>query len=450
MHLREHAGRATCGADVLPPPAVRRHDVPVPTEPDDDELDLIRRSGTVLSVGRLSLASGTGSYRVKASMARVAHALGIDRHHAHVTLTEITTTSHRGRSFRTEVTEVRTVGVNTDRLAELELLAQRVEARAPLRVEDVAPEIDRIATKPPLYPVPLNALWAAVACAAFAFLNNGGPVEVVGAFVGAWLGQALRRTMLHRGLNQFGVTMLAAALSSLAYLGFVEVLHLVGLTGGVHDAGYVAAALFLVPGFPLVTGALDLAKLDFSAGVARLTWALMIFVSAAFGVWGVSLVVGLSPDPPQPLALDPVVTTALRLVASFVGVLGFALMFNSPWRMALVAAGVATLPNVLRIEAVSRLEWPPQAAAAVAAFLVGLLAAWAAPRLNIPRITVYVPAVTIMVPGVPAYRAVYYLSNGDVARALEYGVSAALVVAALAIGLAVARMVTDREWGYEH
>ncbi|MBD7917441.1 threonine/serine exporter family protein [Cellulomonas sp. Sa3CUA2] len=422
----------------------------MPTEPDDDELELIRRSGAVLRVGRLSLAAGTGSYRVKASMARVARALGIDRHQAHVTLTEITTTSHRGRSFRTEVTEVRTVGVNTDRLAELELLAQRVEARAPVTVDDLTTEIDRIAAKPPLYPVALNALWAAIACAAFAFLNNGGPIEVAGAFVGAALGQALRRVMLHRGFNQFGVTMLAATLASLSYLGFVQALHALGLTGGLHEAGYVAAALFLVPGFPLATGALDLARLDFSAGVARLTWALMIFVSAAFAVWAVSIVVGLSPDPPRELALDPGVMTALRLLASFVGVLGFALMFNSPWRMALVAASVATLPNLLRIEAVLVLDWPPQAAAACAAFLVGILAAFIAPRLNIPRITVSVPAVTIMVPGVPAYRAVYYLSNGDVTQALTYGVSAALVVTALAVGLAVARMCTDREWGFEH
>ncbi|MFS0706205.1 threonine/serine exporter ThrE family protein [Cellulomonas sp. 179-A 9B4 NHS] len=422
----------------------------MPTGPDDAELALIRRSGAVLRVGRLSLSAGTGSYRVKASMARVAHALGVERHQAHVTLTEITTTSHQGRSFRTEVTEVRSVGVNTDRLTELERLAQRVEAYAPVDVAEVDAEVDRIAAKPPLYPVWLNALWAAVACAAFAFLNGGGPVEVLGALVGAGLGQGLRRTLLHRGYNQFGVTMLAAALAATGYLAFVALLELAGIADGAHETGYVAAALFLVPGFPLVTGALDLARLDLSAGVARLTWALMIFVSAAFAVWAVSVAVGLSPDPPRAAELDPVLLQTLRVLASFVGVLGFALMFNSPWTMALVAAGVAAVPNVLRIAAVQDLAWPPQAAAAAAAFVVGLLAAWAAPRLNIPRVTVYVPAVTIMVPGVPAYRAVYHLSNGDVTQALEHGVPAALVVTALAVGLAVARMVTDREWGFEH
>ncbi|WP_421742892.1 threonine/serine ThrE exporter family protein [Cellulomonas sp.] len=420
----------------------------MPTAPDDAELELIRRSGAVLRVGRLSLSAGTGSYRVKASMARVARALGIDRHEAHVTLTEITTTSHRGPSFRTEVVEVRTIGVNVDRLTSLEHLAGRLETAGRATVEEVTAELDRIAGKPPLYPVALNALWAAIACAAFSFLNSGGVVEVLGVFVGAFLGQALRRTLLHRGFNQFGVTMLCATLACFGYLAFVGLLDATGATTAGHDAGYVSAVLFLIPGFPLVTGFLDLAKLDFSAGVARLTYALMILTSAALAVWALSLVVGLTPDPPAPADLDAGLLLTLRFVASFLGVLGFALMFNSPWRIALAAAGVGMVANVLRIALVEGTV-PPQAAAAIAALVVGLLAAVIAPRLDVPRITVYVPAVTIMVPGVLAYRAVFHISNGETAEALSYGVQAALVVAALAIGLAIARMLTDRTWAYE-
>ncbi len=420
----------------------------MPTAPDDDELELIRRSGVVLQVGRLSLSAGTGSYRVKASMARVARALGIDRHEAHVTLTEITTTSHRGPSFRTEVTEVRTIGVNVDRLTRLEHLAGRVEAAGHASVDDVTDQLERIAAAPPLYPVVLNALWAAMACAAFSFLNNGGVIEVVGVFVGALLGQALRRTMLHAGFNQFGVTMLCATVACLAYLGFVGILQAAGATGTGHQVGYVSAVLFLVPGFPLVTGFLDLAKLDFSAGVARLVYALMILTSAALAVWALSLVVGLNPDPSGPVGLDPSALWTLRAAASFAGVLGFALMFNSPWRIALAAAGVGMVANVLRIALVEG-ALPPQAAAAIAALVVGLLTAVVAPRLDVPRITVYVPAVTIMVPGVLAYRAVFHISNGQTVEALAFGVQAALVVAALAIGLAIARMLTDRTWALE-
>jgi len=420
----------------------------VPTAPDDAEIELIRRSGVALRVGRLSLSAGTGSYRVKASMARVARALGIERHQAHVTLTEITTTSHRGASFRTEVTEVRSVGINADRLSALERFAQSMEARAPVTVEEAGRELDRIEGRGPLYPPFLNALWAAMACAAFAFLNNGGVVEVVGVFVAAGLGQALRRALIHRGWNQFGVTMLAAALASLTYVGFLAAFGAFGGAATSHEAGYVSAVLFLVPGFPLVTGALDLAKLDFSAGLARLTYALMILTSAALSVWGVSMLVGIEPDPADPVGLDPGLLLALRLLAGFLGVLGFALMFNSPWSMALTAATIGMVANTGRLWLVDT-DVPVQVAAAAAALLVGLLAAAVAPRMNVPRVTVSVPAVVIMVPGASAYRAIYYLSNGETTQALAYAVEAGLVVAALAIGLAVARMLTDREWGFE-
>lgn len=421
----------------------------MPTQPTDDEFELIRQSGVALRVGRLSLSAGTGSYRVKSSMARVARALGIDRHHAHVTLTEITTTSHRGHSFRTEVTEVRSVGINADRLSELERLAGSLaQSGRRVTVDEVSAELDRIEGKPLLYRPAVNALWAAIACAAFAFLNNGGPVEMGAVFVGAWLGQLTRRLLLHRGLNQFGITMVAAALACLAYLGVVSVVHELGATEARHATGYISAVLFLIPGFPLVTGGLDLAKLDFSAGVARLSYALVVLTSAALAVWGVSMVAGLSPDPAVPPAFDPVLLTGLRLAASFLGVLGFALMFNSPGRMAVAAAGVGMIANTVRLLLVDA-DMPAQAAAAVAALLVGVLAAIVAPRMGVPRITVSVPAVVIMVPGAAAYRAIFQLSNGDTTQALAYGVQAGLVVISLCIGLAVARMISDREWAFE-
>lgn len=440
------------GIDVLPARGAGGDDGRVPTQPADDELELIRQSGAALRVGRLSLSAGTGSYRVKASMARVARALGVDRHEAHVTLTEITTTSHRGSSFRTEVAEVRTIGINADRLSRLEVLASRLEADAEqgrlATVDEVNTALDDIASRPPLYPALLNALWSAVACAAFAFLNNAGPVEMVAVAFGAGLGQLVRRAMLHRGFNQFGVTMLAAATACVGYLAFVEALFGLGATEAHHQAGYVSAVLFLIPGFALVTGALDLARLDFSAGTARLVHALMLLTSAALALWGVSEVVGLSPDPVAPMALDPGLLLLLRFVASFLGVLGFALMFNSPWRMALGAATVGMVANVLRLVMVGS-GVVPQASAAAACLVVGLLAAVVAPRLHVPRITISVPAVVIMVPGVTAYRAVFHLSNGETTDALVYAVQAGLVVVSISIGLAVARMLTDRTWAYE-
>ena len=418
----------------------------VPIEPTDLERELVQQSGVVLRTGKLSLGAGTGSYRVKASMARVARAIGIERHEAHVTLTEITTTSHRGPSFRTEVAETRNIGINADRLCELERTISALPADS--SVTEVQRELDRIEAKPPLYGLVLNGLWAGLACAAFAFLNGGGPVEMVGVFFGAWAGQMLRRGGIHRGFNQFGMVMLAALLACLVYLGFVTALFSLGAIEDQHHAGYVSAVLFLIPGFPLVTAALDLAKLDFSAGVARMTYAIMILGSAGLSVWGMSTVAGLSPDPISQYNIGFGLLLVLRLAASFLGVLGFALMFNSGWKMALGAASVGMLSNTVRIETLEA-GLPPQAAAVIAALMVGFLTAWVAPRLRVPRITISVPAVVIMVPGVTLYRAFYTMSNGDTAAALAYAVEAGLVVVSIAIGLAVSRMLTDRTWAYD-
>ena len=87
---------------------------PEPSPADEaglEPVDLIRRSGTVLRIGRLALSAGTGSYRVKSHMTRAARALGLDRIAAHVTRTESTATSYRGPIFRTELTEVRSIGI---------------------------------------------------------------------------------------------------------------------------------------------------------------------------------------------------------------------------------------------------------------------------------------------------------------------------------------------------
>jgi uncharacterized membrane protein YjjB (DUF3815 family) len=178
-----------------------------------------------------------------------------------------------------------------------------------------------------------------------------------------------------------------------------------------------------------------------------LTYAVLIALSAALAVWAVAIAFDLTPATlPGPVLSLPVLIP-LQAAASFAGVAGFALMFNGTWRMALAAGLIGMVANVLRLELV-RLEVPPQAAAALAALLVGLLTAAAGPMLRVPRITLSVPAVLVMVPGVLLYRGVYAVSQGDAAAAVGTFAQAALVTMALPIGLALARMLTDRRWAF--
>ena len=409
--------------------------------------DLIRKSRLVHRAGRLALAAGHGSYRVKAHMQRVGAAVGLDVVQASVSLTEIATTAERDGIFRTEVSEVRPLGINADRLAELEDYIGNLPPRVP--TAQISAQLDRIEAKTHLYSTPITAAAAGVACAAFAFLNGGGLVECLGVLIAAFGGQYLRRVLLHRNINQVAVTMLVAAVASLIYVGLVMLITGIFGVAGQHIAGYTSAVLFLVPGFPLVTGFLDLARLDLSAGISRLTYALLILGSAGIAVWAVSAVVGLAPQPMPGADIVPMLLWSLRAVMSFLAVFGFAILFNSPIRMALGAAFIGMVANLLRLIAVSVWDWQPQAAAFLAALLVGLLARLIATPIGVPRITISVPAVVIMVPGVLAYRAIFEVNAGSTGTAIAFGVEAALVVLALAVGLGIARMLTDRDWTLE-
>jgi uncharacterized membrane protein YjjP (DUF1212 family) len=420
---------------------------PSVNEADLEPHDLIRQSHIVHRTGRAALAAGHGSYRVKAHMERVGKAVGLDRVKAHVALTEVTTTVMRDNMFRTEVSEVRTVGINADRLAELEHYLGDLPETA--SVEEVDTQITRIVDKPHLYNPIQNALAAGLACAAFAFLNGGGPIECLFALVAASVGQYARRDLIKRGLNQVGVTMLVAALVCGVYLILARTFDLAFGGYGQHIAGYVSALLFLIPGFPLVTSALDLFRLDFSAGISRLFYGLMILGSAAVALWAVSAIAGLQPQPMVPMPLPGGLQWALIAIASFVAVLGFAVIYNSPARMVLGAAVIGMICNVFRLLLINEAGWLPQAAAAVAALLVGLLARAIATPLGVPRLTISVPAVVIMVPGIAAYQAVFEANTGNLLEALGYAVTATFVVLSLAVGLGVARMLTDREWTFE-
>jgi uncharacterized membrane protein YjjP (DUF1212 family) len=409
---------------------------------NEDKLEpvsLIQQSGVVLRLGRMMLASGTASYRVKMAMRRLAFALGLDRHEALVTLTEITTTSHRGPIFRTEVAEQHTIGANADRLTRLERYADSLESG--VTVEEAERSLDEIAAVGPLHGPVANALFAGMACAGFAFLNRGGVIECSSVFVAASLGQAARRAMHHRSFNQFGTTMVAAAVASFAYLGIVVGLRALGVASPSNEVGFVSAVLFLVPGFVLVTAVLDIVKMDLSAGIGRMVYGLMILVSAGIAVSLVSMMAGLEPKPGTEWGLPAAALVPAWAIASWAAGLGFALLFNSPWRMALAAAMVGMVANTGRI-ALVEVGLVPQVAAGLAALVVVLLSAVVGPRVRVPRIT-------LNVPGFAIYRSMVSINAGDYSAAVGTALQTTFVVMAIGVGLAVGRMMTDNRWTFD-
>ena len=91
---------------------------------------------------------------------------------------------------------------------------------------------------------------------------------------------------------------------------------------------------------------------------------------------------------------------------------------------------------------------PPAAAAFIGALVAGILASMIKNVAGFPRISVTVPSIVIMVPGLYLYRAIYNLGIMSLGPAASWFASAILIIAALPLGLIFARILTDRTFRY--
>ena len=289
-------------------------------------------------------------------------------------------------------------------------------------------------------------LAAAFACSAFTFLLGGGLIEMICAFIGAGAGQYLRARLIRKHYTLYMCTILSVALACLVYIGALRLGQLFFHISSGHEAGYICAMLFIIPGFPFITSGIDLAKLDMRSGLERLAYAVLIIVNATLTAWVMSSIMGLHPADFPELSIPPAIHLLLRLAASFVGVFGFSIMFNSPVRMAASAAVIGAIANTLRLELVDFADFPAAVAAFVGALTAGLLASALMKRLGYPRISVTVPSIVIMVPGLYLYRAVYNIGEMSLTLSAPWLVSALLIIMMLPLGLIVARIITDRSF----
>lgn len=410
-----------------------------------EPLHLIRRSHVVLRAGTLMLGSGTSGLRVREVMGSVARTVGVENLHAQVTFTNIVLTVGRRGIFRTQVAETRP-SVNADRISMLQRLAHDLPERA--TVAEVEERLDAIERTPRLYPAWALILLVAVACASIAVLSNGGVREVVAVLPASAIAYAIHRTLTRLQLNHLPVVLTSAAIASGAYVGIAAIITAVlGSPSPRFAAGFICASIFLIPGFPLVTAGLDLARIDLDVGLPRLTYAAMVVLSIAIGVWLVAVLAGVSPDPVAPIAGHPVLVWGARVAASFFAVFGWATMFNVPIRTALVSGVVAVLGNVLRL---IMLDNGVQAHVAtfIACVVFGLLCALGARLFSMSKIIMTVPTLLITIPGSSALRTLLYFDRADVVSAIQSGVSTILVVIAMIAGLSGARMLTDPEWAF--
>ena len=411
-----------------------------------ENASLKEKATLVGRVGLMMLASGTGAWRVRASMNKISRALGIVCN-ADIGLLSISYTCVENGETYTNAISINTTGVNTDRLNAIEFFADSFTERAgKYSVKQFHRILDKIESMPANYKAWNLSLAAAFACCAFTFLLGGGPAEMLFAFFGAGAGQFVRKKLIEHHITLLANVACAVAASCCTYVILIKLAEMFFGISEAHQSGYICSMLFVIPGFPLITGGIDLAKLDLRSGLERLTYAFLIIITATLTGWLAAFSFRFTPADFPELSIDPVLKLVFRMAASFVGVYGFSFLFNSKRKMALTAGIIGMIANTLRLELVDFTSVPVSAAAFIGAFSAGIMASLIKAKIGYPRITLTVPSIVIMVPGMFLYKGIYYLGLNDVNTGIMWLSKAIMLIAALPLGLIAARILTDKNF----
>lgn len=422
------------------------------TENDSEVLiqqaGLIEKASVVGRVGLIMLSCGTGAWRVRTSMNRLSKELGVTCT-VDVGLMSIEFNCFDGKECVSQSLSIANTGVNTSKLYRMEQFVNSFPSQeAHLTGEEIHKRLDEIEQIHELYsPVKLG-LAAALACCGFTFLLGGGPVEMIFAFIAAGVGNLIRMKLIKHHYTLFLNIAVSISAACLTYAVCLHMAELLLHVSTVHEAGYICSMLFIIPGFPFITSGIDLAKLDLRSGLERLTYSIIIVLVATMFAWIMALLLKLQPQDFVALHLGSMMHLVLRLIASFCGVFGFSIMFNSSVYMAATAACIGAVANTLRLELVDYTGMPSAAAAFIGALTAGLLASIIKRNHGYPRISLTVPSIVIMVPGLYLYRAIYNFGIMSLTEAVLWFAAAIMIIVSLPLGLIFARILTDRTYRY--
>lgn len=417
-------------------------DIPITEAPLTEKASIIGRSGLML------LSCGTGAWRVRSSMNTLAEQLGITCT-ANIGLMSIDYTCFDGDDCFSQSLCLTNTGVNTSKLNRLEHFINEFSTIGKsMSGEALHAHLDEIEEVHGLYSPIALGFAAALACGCFTFLLGGGVFEMVCAFLGAGLGNFVRCKLTKHHFTLFLCIVSSIAVSCLTYAGLLKLAEALFAVSTQHEAGYICAMLFIIPGFPFITSGIDLAKLDMRSGLERLAYAIVIILVATVTAWIMALILNLKPVDFPDLNLGQYSMLIFRLLASFGGVFGFSIMFNSPISIATSAAIIGAIANTLRLELVDLAGFPPAAAAFIGSLTAGILASLIKNKVGYPRISITVPSIVIMVPGLYLYRAVYNMGAMSLIVSASWFASAMLIILALPLGLIFARILTDKSFRF--
>ena len=396
---------------------------------------------TVAEAAALLFKNGQTTERVVVTGERLGHALGM-RLKLHPHWGELAL-QVEGSPF-SEMIPAMPLGVDMGKVLAIVTVVDQV-------CEGTLPSERRVprSWRPDVYlppPPPRFALFAAIGAASLGVIF--GALDLASLLLialSAGAGGLARRWLATLGGNPFIQPLCAAAIAG-AIAAVASRLQLSGAPSLVA----LCPCMVLVPGPHILNGAIDLARLRITLGIARLTYAGLIVLMICAG-----LLVGLAaghatlpeagPSVPVPLAAD--------VIAAGCAVAAFGTFFSMPWRLLPFPIAVGMLAHAARWALISLAGANVTAGALVACTLAGIIVTPVADRLHLPFAALAFSAVVSMMPGFFLFRAASSLltliSIGPHAPAdlltsiVTNAATAFLIILAMTFGLILPRMLFE-------
>ena len=391
----------------------------------------------ILMTGELLMANGAATERIMRDMLRAATYMDItsDKISIHVNYTTLMLNINDDDHSYTEFRKCRHHGVNMTVLADISNLTWTA-IKENYSLEKYEEELHRLENMPSPYPPLLSALSAGLACGGICKLFGCDWISFFCTVLSAAIGFAVRRLCNIYGFNVYAGTAISAFAATALACFFQSV-------SGTSTPSYpmIAAALFLIPGIPLINAVDDMLNNYIMAGTTRLTHTMLIIGSMTFGI-SIALWVGNVTDFTRVPIQPEDIYLSQTLAAAFAGA-GYAAIFNLPGRLLPVVALGAVIAVDVRNLMVIQLDSNLVAGSFLGAAILGVAAQKAIHWFHTPGSVLTIPSVIPLMPGVLLYRLLFSILNITTIDAqtllvgIRSGVEAATVVIAMAVGVTI-------------